>query len=179
MAPEANWKNAGNHWVELQEDVIYGPGKRWKSSIVPYQRKKDEYNDKKENYIYLFGGIRVRNMEELMSLKPADALNATSYIFMSDLWRYELESNQWEEVEVYGISEITRNLYLWNGTRVTMDVETKDRLLEDKNRTKVEQQTTPERDKELGIRLPKIRGGHMMTIIGNPIDYILIFGGTS
>lgn len=57
-------------------------------------------------------------------------------------------------MEVYGISEITRNLYLWNGTRVTMDVETKDRLLEDKNRTKVEQQTTPERDKELGIRLP-------------------------
>lgn len=88
-------------------------------------------------------------------------------------------SNQWEEVEVYGISEITRNLYLWNGTRVTMDVETKDRLAEDKNRTKTEQQTTPERDKELGIRLPPARSSHMMTFVGNPVDYILVFGGVT
>jgi hypothetical protein len=55
---------------------------------------------------------------------------------MSDLWRFDLNTNQWEVVEVYGISEITRNLYLWNGTRVTMDVETKNRLAADKNNTK-------------------------------------------
>jgi hypothetical protein len=54
---------------------------------------------------------------------------------MSDLWRYELNNNQWEVVEVYGIANITRNLYLWNGTYVTLDVETKDRLAEDKNNT--------------------------------------------
>jgi len=47
---------------------------------------------------------------------------------MGDLWKYDLVSNQWEAVEVYGISEITRNLFLWNGTQVRVDVETKDRL---------------------------------------------------
>jgi hypothetical protein len=96
------------------------------------------YNDREENYIYLFGGIRIMNTEETLTLTQEQLSDTTSYVFMSDLWRYELLSNQWEEVEVYGISEITRNLYLWNGTRVTMDVETKDRLAEDKNRTKIE-----------------------------------------
>lgn len=138
MAPDGRWKNAGNHWEQLQEDSSYGPGKRWKTAIVPYQRKKDEYNDREENYIYLFGGIRIMNTEETLLLSPEQLRDTTSYVFMSDLWRYELLSNQWEEVEVYGISEITRNLFLWNGTRVTMDVETKDRLAEDKNRTKIE-----------------------------------------
>lgn len=79
---------------------------------------------------------------------------------MGDLWKFDLVQNQWEEVEVYGISEITRHLYLWNGTRVTMDVETKDRLAEDKKNTKTEQQTTPENDAKLGLRLPDPRGGH-------------------
>lgn len=41
---------------------------------------------------------------------------------MGDLWKYDLVTNQWEAVEVYGISEITRNLFLWNGTQVRVDV---------------------------------------------------------
>jgi hypothetical protein len=39
-------------------------------------------------------------------------------------------------MEVYGISEITRNLFLWNGTYVVMDVETENRVAEDFNSTK-------------------------------------------
>jgi len=27
------------------------------------------------------------------------------------------------------------------------------------------------------IRLPQKRGGYMMTIVGNPLDYIIVFGG--
>jgi len=57
---------------------------------------------------------------------------------MGDLWKYDLISNQWEAVEVYGISEITRNLFLWNGTQVRVDVETKDRLPQDLPNVKVE-----------------------------------------
>ena len=87
-------------------------------------------------------------------MKEEEVMNTTSFVFMSDLWRYDLLSNQWEEVEVYGISEITRDLYLWNGTRVTMDVATKDRLAEDKNNTKTRQQTPPEMDEFYTIRLP-------------------------
>lgn len=27
--------------------------------MVSYQRRKDEYNDKEENFIYMFGGIKI------------------------------------------------------------------------------------------------------------------------
>ena len=57
---------------------------------------------------------------------------------MGDLWKYDLVTNQWEAVEVYGISEITRNLFLWNGTQVRVDVQTKDRLPQDLPNVKVE-----------------------------------------
>ena len=59
------------------------------------------------------------NYEDKLQLPEEEQLKSTSFLFMSDLQRYELITNQWETVEVYGISEITRNLYLWNGTRVT------------------------------------------------------------
>jgi len=90
MAPTGRWVNSGNHWEQLQEDSSYGPGKRWKTAIVPYQRKKDMYNDKEENYIYLFGGIRIINTEETFALTADQLADTTSYVFMSDLWRYEL-----------------------------------------------------------------------------------------
>lgn len=163
----------------LQDDVEQGPGKRWKVSMVAYQRIKDAYNPKNEDYIYLFGGIKVMNSTDLRQLNPEKAMNTTSYSFMDDLWRYDLVANQWETVEVYGISEITRDLFLWNGTRVKMDVATKDRLADDLNNTKVAQQTNETADRLKGLRLPQKRGGHMMTIAGNPPDYIIIFGGTS
>lgn len=119
------------------------------------------------------------NSTDKKQLLPEKANNTTSYQFMADLWRYDLIANQWETVEVYGISEITRDLFLWNGTRVKMDVATKDRLGEDLNRTKVAQQTTEEEDRKKGLRLPQKRGGHMITIAGNPPDYIIVFGGMS
>jgi hypothetical protein len=34
MAPVADWINAGNHWELLQNDALYGPGKRFKVSMV-------------------------------------------------------------------------------------------------------------------------------------------------
>jgi len=48
------------------------------------------YNDKEENYIYLFGGIRIINTEETFALTADQLADTTSYVFMSDLWRYEL-----------------------------------------------------------------------------------------
>ena len=107
--------------------------------MVAYQRIKDAYNPKNEDYIYLFGGIKVMNSTDLKQLNPNKTKKMTSYMFMADLWRYDLIANQWETVEVYGISEITRDLFLWNGTRVKMYVATKDRLAEDLKNTKVAQ----------------------------------------
>ena len=34
--PSGGWTNRGNHWTNLQEDTSYGPGKRFKVSMVPY-----------------------------------------------------------------------------------------------------------------------------------------------
>lgn len=56
--------NYGNHWLILQNDKNYGPGKRLKISMVSYQRKKDDFNDKEENYIYLFGGIKIVDLKD-------------------------------------------------------------------------------------------------------------------
>ena len=86
--------------------------------MVSYQRKKDEFNDVEENFIYMFGGIKVVDKEDMtqLTIDQVAQLNGSAFIFMADLWRFELLSNQWVQVEVYGISEITRNLFLWNGT---------------------------------------------------------------
>ena len=91
--PEGKWVNAGNHWFMLQDDVEQGPGKRWKVSMVAYQRIKDAFNPKNEDYIYLFGGIKVMNSTDLRQLPPEKAQNTTSYMFMADLWRYDLIAN--------------------------------------------------------------------------------------
>ncbi len=89
----------------------------------------------------MFGGIKVVDKEDMgqLTIEQVAKLNGSSFIYMSDLWKFELLSNQWVQVEVYGISEITRNLYLWNGTYVKMDIETKDRVAEDFNYTKFQQ----------------------------------------
>jgi hypothetical protein len=45
MAPVGKVINAGNHWTSMQEDLTYGPGKRYKVTMISYQRPKDEFND--------------------------------------------------------------------------------------------------------------------------------------
>ena len=52
---------------------------------------------------------------------------------MGDMWKYELISNQWEVVTVMGISRITRDLFLWNGTLIQRNIGTQERLADDKD----------------------------------------------
>ena len=40
----------------------------------------------------------------------------SSFEYMGDLWRFNLLSGQWEDMEVYGIASIRREIFLWNGT---------------------------------------------------------------
>lgn len=58
------------------------------------------------------------------NVKKNMTLSLTGFMYMADLWRYDIGANAWESVEVYGISEITRDLYLYNGTQIKMDVST-------------------------------------------------------
>ena len=49
-------------------------------------------------------------------------LENSSFEYRNDLWRFDLQSEQWEEMEVYGIASIRREIYLWNNTRIFTDV---------------------------------------------------------
>ena len=101
----------------------------------------------------------------------------SSFEYKGDLWRFNLISDQWEEIEVYGIASIRRQIYLWNGEPLTSDVPTKDKLKQDlENVYKLQQKDV---SGDLTIELPKPRGGHAMVVVGNPPDYILAFGGVS
>ena len=55
----------------------------------------------------------------------------SSYEYMGDLWRYDLISNQWEEVEVYGIATVKRQISLWNGTVIEIIVPSEQKLKAD------------------------------------------------
>ena len=89
--------------------------------------------------MYIFGGISVKNNDvkdrewqqnpELMEPE----YEYTSFEYMDDLWRFDLESEQWENIEVYGIASIRREIYLWNGTSIFTDVSSQNKLKKDLN----------------------------------------------
>lgn len=114
--------NRGNHWTLVNEDPNYSPGPRIKSSIAAIQTFPDPATNvtKDEHYLYIFGGIKVRNQDDIyleLRLYPELAdTEISSFEYMGDLWRFNLESSQWEEMEVFGISSIRREIYLWNNT---------------------------------------------------------------
>mmetsp|Transcript_19394 Transcript_19394/g.13925 ORF Transcript_19394/g.13925 Transcript_19394/m.13925 type:complete len:149 (+) Transcript_19394:127-573(+) len=116
-AQSADYTNYGNHWTLMSEDENYSPGARWRASATPYQREVSEKVSKEEHFLYIFGGIKVLD-EITIKTEAKEYLNEdylTSFEYMSDLWRFNLISNQWEDLEVYGISSIKRQIFLWNG----------------------------------------------------------------
>lgn len=48
--------------------------------------------------------------------------NSSSFEYMSDMWRFDIKSNQWENLEVFGIVSIKRMISLWNGTNIFIEV---------------------------------------------------------
>ena len=54
---------------------------------------------------------------------------------MGDIWKFDMISNQWENIEVFGISSIKRELYLWNGTKIEVLIDSQDKLKDDLNNT--------------------------------------------
>lgn len=100
---ENAWHNMGNHWTELSKNEIYGPGPRWRMSMVAMQRFKDKFNENEEHFLYIFGGIKILTEEALKSRKDYDVNFRSSYVFMNDMWRYDLVSDQWEDLEAQGI----------------------------------------------------------------------------
>ncbi len=41
-------------------------------------------------------------------LLTTNETNVSSYAYKGDLWRYDLTTKQWEEVEVFGIATVKR-----------------------------------------------------------------------
>ena len=96
--------------------------------MVALQIFPSEYTSKDEHYLYIFGGIKVHNDETFYSQKDRKPEDRSSFEYMGDLWRFDLISQQWEDIEVYGIASIRRQIYLWNGELITTDVDPKDKL---------------------------------------------------
>jgi len=103
----------------------------------------------------------------------------TGFLFMNDMWEYDIQANSWSKVEAYGISSITRHLYLWSGESIFYDIETYEMLEDDLEYAQTRQSQNQFQDENFNIELPQPRGGHSMAIVGNPQDYIIIFGGSS
>ena len=55
----------------------------------------------------------------------------SSFEYMGDMWRFNLLSDQWENMEVYGIATIRREIFLWNGTRIFTEVPSEQKLKQD------------------------------------------------
>lgn len=103
------WYNFGNHWNMVNDGVNYGPGPRWRNSMVTHQAYPNAESTRNEHFIYIFGGIMVQD-ERLVReiLLTTNETNVSSYAYKGDLWRYDLTTNQWEEVEVFGIATVKR-----------------------------------------------------------------------
>ena len=96
--------------------------------MVALQSFPSEYTSKDEHYLYIFGGIKVHNDVTYYAQKDRKPEDKSSFEYMGDLWRFDLISQQWEDIEVYGIASIRRQIYLWNGELITTDVDPKDKL---------------------------------------------------
>jgi hypothetical protein len=132
------------------------------------------------SYIYIFGGIKIKNETDILAERAKyniSVANSSSFDYMSDMWRFDIKSNQWENLEVFGIVSIKRMISLWNGTNIYIEVPPQEKLKVDFSNVFILQ----ERDALPGqqVLLPPARGGHSAVLIGNSPDYILVFGGST
>lgn len=74
------WHNRANHWTLIIEDENYSPGPRVKSSMVAIQIYPNATANitRDEHYLYIFGGIKIRNNVEATFIKQK--LNITGDI---------------------------------------------------------------------------------------------------
>lgn len=88
-------------------------------------------------------------------------------------------SGQWENIEVFGIASIRREIYLWNNTRIFTEVPSEEKLKKDLNNINILQEEDIDKEAGESIEIPEPRGGQAMTVAGNPPEYIIMFGGVS
>lgn len=124
--PKTNtgWQNAGNHWLLVNNDLSYNPGPRYMHSQISHLSNLTavygtETKNRTEQYLYIFGGVLIRNIENTTS---GESSYNSSFLYMGDLWRFDLINSQWENMEVFGIATVRRTLSLWNGTIIERTV---------------------------------------------------------
>ncbi|CDW87815.1 UNKNOWN [Stylonychia lemnae] len=103
------------------------------------------------------------------------------YNLVEEHFLYLFGGIQWEQVEQYGISGITRQIYLWNNSAINQPITTDELTQDDKYNTNIQtRQANNVNDiKRFNIQIPSARGGHAMTLVGNPLEYIMVFGGST
>ena len=144
--------NRGNVWSRLYPSSFSTPGPRVHHSMTV----DDGYR-----YIYLFGGMGV------------DSVTGKNILY-NDLWRYEIRTNIWEQLNTVGLYQITRSIVFWDGTVEKIIIPPKDR--EDTDQVKMTLQFK-KADTEIG-QFPKTRSS--ASLIFSKIDdkdYLILFGG--
>ena len=138
----------------MKEDINNSPGKRWKHSMV---------SDYSMENIYLFGGI----------ISTLDKINE----YKNDMWKYYTISDKWEQIIPFGVNSISRRVNLWDGSfldRSVLKETPKKYYTKDGDIVNyLPANTNPSNY----VKLPEVRAGHSMDLIGNPPYYILIYGG--
>lgn len=122
----------------------------------------------------MFGGILA-----LQEVKKSSKDIGTGFEYQADMWKFNMLSNQWDQLESYGISRILRQVYLWNDTLIIQDIQSKQKLFSDMRFVEYDPALREIPLEDQALEIPRPRAGHSMTLAGEPQDYILIFGGVS
>ena len=113
--------------------------------------------------LYIFGGI----------VSDLDNVN----VYKNDMWKYYTFSDKWEEIIPFGVNSISRRVNLWDGTfldRLVLDETPEKYYTKDGDTVNYLPSNT---DPSNYVKLPSVRAGMSMNLIGNPPYYILIYGG--
>lgn len=82
-------------------------------------------------------------------------------------------------MESYGVARILRQVYLWNQTLIIQKISTKQKLFDDMKYTEFDPVLKDVPIDMQPLQIPRPRAGHSMALVGDPADYILVFGGVT
>ena len=144
--------NRGNVWSRIYPSSMSTPGPRVHHSMVV----DDSYK-----YLYLFGGMGVNSVTGKNELH-------------NDLWRYEIATNTWEQLNPVGIYQVTRSIVYWDGTSENLIIPPEDRDESDTVSTTLQYKKA---DTEVGYFPVERSSASLVFSKKDDKDYLIMFGG--
>ena len=117
--------------------------------------------DDSYKYLYLFGGMGVNSVTGKNELH-------------NDLWRYEIATNTWEQLNPVGIYQVTRSIVYWDGTSENLIIPPEDRDESDTVSTTLQYKKA---DTEVGYFPVERSSASLVFSKKDDKDYLIMFGG--